>query len=60
MPTFSKFHCNVTTGIDGAAIYEGNVYPIVIDKKSGKVRIAYREVFLFSTLDELNKYGTIE
>ena len=60
MPTFTKFHCNVTTGIDGAAIYKGNVYPIAIDEKRGKVRITYEEVFLFSTLEELQKYGTIE
>ena len=31
MPTFAKFHCNVTTGIDGAAIYKANIYPIAID-----------------------------
>lgn len=60
MPTFTKFHCNVTTGIDGATIYKGNAYPIAIDEKRGKVRITYGEVFLFSTLEELQKYGTIE
>lgn len=33
MPTFAKFHCNVTAGIDGSAVYRGNVYPIAIDEK---------------------------
>ena len=33
MPTFAKFHCKVTAGIDGAAVYKGNVYPIAIDEK---------------------------
>ena len=28
MPTFGKFYCNVTTGIDGSAIYKGEVYPV--------------------------------
>lgn len=62
MPTFGKFHCNVTAGIDGSAVYAGEVYPISIDEERGEVRIAINngEIFLFSTLDELAKYGTIE
>lgn len=60
MPTFAKFYCNATAGIDGAAVYKGNVYPIAIDEKKGTVRISCGNMFLFSTLNELQKYGTIE
>ena len=62
MPTFGKFYCNVTTGIDGSAIYKGEVYPVAIDKERGKVRISINDgnIFLFSTLEELQQYGTIE
>lgn len=60
MPTFAKFHCNVTAGIDGSAIYKGNIYPIAIDEKKGRVRITSGDIFLFSTVEELKKYGTIE
>lgn len=60
MPTFAKFHCKKTAGIDGAAVYKGNVYPIAIDEKRGKVRILCGKMFLFSTLDEIRKHGTIE
>lgn len=60
MPTFAKFRCNVTAGIDGAAVYKGITYPIAIDEKHGRVRITCGNMFLFSTLEELQKYGTIE
>ena len=61
-PSFGKFHCNVTTGIDGSAIYGGEVYPIAIDEERGKVKILIndREIALFTTLEEITKYGTIE
>lgn len=62
MPTFGKFHCNVTAGIDGSAVYQGGVYPIAIDKERGKVKILINdgEIALFTTLDEITKYGVIE
>lgn len=62
MPTFGKFHCNVTTGIDGSAIYKGNIYPIAIDEERGRVKILINdgEICLFSTLEELKQYGIIE
>ena len=62
MPTFGKFHCKITTGIDGSAVYKGITYPIAIDEERGTVRISINDgnIFLFSTLEELQKYGTIE
>lgn len=62
MPTFGKFHCNVTAGIDGSAVYKGVTYPIAIDKERDRVRISINDgnIFLFSTLEELEQYGTIE
>lgn len=62
MPSFGKFHCNVTAGIDGLAIYGGEVYPIAIDEERGKVKILINdgEIALFTTLEEITKYGTIE
>lgn len=60
MPTFRKFHCKVTTGIDGSAVYKGNVYPIAIDEERGEVRITDGNMFLCATLEEIRKYGTIE
>lgn len=60
MPTFGKFYCTVTAGIDGSAVYSGNVYPVAIDEKRGKVRITDGNMFLFCTLEEIKKYGTIE
>mgnify|MGYP001040850916 FL=1 len=62
MPTFAKFHCNVTVGIDGSAIYGGEVYPIAIDKERGRVKILINdgEIALFTTLEEITKYGVIK
>lgn len=62
MPTFGKFHCNVTVGIDGSAVYKGEVYPVAIDEERGKVKILINdgEIALFTTLDEITKYGVIE
>lgn len=62
MPTFTKFHCNVTAGIDGSAVYEGKVYPIAIDEKRGEVKILINdgEIALFTTLKEITKYGIIQ
>lgn len=61
MPTFGKFHCNVTAGIDGSAVYQGEVYPIAIDKARGTVKILINdgEIALFTTLEELINYGII-
>lgn len=58
VPTFGKFHCTVTAGIDGSAVYRGNVYPITIDGE--RIRITDGNMFLFSTLEEIKMYGTIE
>lgn len=62
MPTFGKFYCNVTVGIDGSAVYQGEVYPIAIDETRDRVKILINdgEIALFTTLEELKKYGTID
>lgn len=60
MPKFAKFHCKETAGIDGSAVYRGNVYPIAIDEERKEVRITDGDMFLFSTLEEIQGYGTIE
>ena len=60
MPSFGKFHCNETVGIDGSALYKGKTYPINIDEGRGRVRISVGEIYLFSTIDELKNYGEIE
>lgn len=49
MPSFGKFYCKETCGIDGSALYANRVYPITVD-----------DVFLFSDFKELEKYGRIE
>ena len=54
MPGFGKFHCTETVGIDGSALYKGKTYPIAIDEERG------REIYLFSTIEELKNYGEIE
>lgn len=62
MPTFGKFYCNITAGIDGSAIYKGNVYPVMIDEKRNRVKILINdgEICLFSTIEEVKKYGIIK
>lgn len=39
MPTFGKFYCNVTAGIDGSAVYKGEVYQVAIDEERDRVKI---------------------
>lgn len=60
MPDFGKFHCDLTIKINDITIYKGITYPIAVDKKRGKVRISAKNVYLFSTIEELEKNGRIE
>ncbi len=62
MPTFGKFYCNVTAGIDGSAVYKGEVYQVAIDEERDRVKIFINDgkICLFSTLEELKQYGTID
>ena len=60
MPDFGKFHCDLTIKIDGITIYKGITYPIAVDVKRCRVRISVKNNYLFSTLDELEKFGRIE
>lgn len=60
MPDFGKFHCDLTIKIDGITIYKGITYSIAVDEKRGRVRISVKNNYLFSTIEELEKYGRIE
>lgn len=60
MPDFGKFHCDLTIKIDDITIYKGITYPITVDEKRGRVRIHAKNEYLFSTIEELEKYGRIE
>lgn len=60
MPSFGKFYCKETCGIDGSALYANRVYPIAVDKERNRIRITVDDVFLFSDFKELEKYGRIE
>ena len=62
MPTFGKFYCNVTAGIDGSAVYKGEVYHGALDEERDRVKmfINVGKICLFSTLEELKQYGTID
>ena len=41
MPSFGKFYCKKTCGIDGSALYANRVYPIAVDKEKNRIREKY-------------------
>ena len=55
---FGKFYCSEFCGVDGCALYPNKTYPITIDEE--QVRITAGHVYLFATVEELKKHGTIE